>query len=145
MALWDIPVRWGCGGTVSVEAPTIEKAIELAQFAPFPNSDWDDDEFYVDDLGCDDTRRYYNNDQPDEEITSANEIYSEGEEVQVIDTGEIVEISSYDIDQSGIVSYWVKSCGERRATKKYARKNLRRAKFEPAREVSNVAEFLNEN
>lgn len=145
MALWDIPVRWECGGVVSVEAPTIEKAIELAQYAPFPDSDWSADEFYVDNLDCDDMRNYYNNDQHDEKVTSANEIYSEGEEVQVIDTGEIVEIFSYDIDQNGTVSYWVNNCGEHYAVKKYTRENLRRAQFEPVREASNVAEFLNEN
>lgn len=150
MALWNIPVRWECGGAVNVEAPTLEKAIELAQYAPFPDEDWSDDSVYVDDEASEYIRKYDNDNQPDEKITSANEIYSLHEKVQVIATGEIAMVCGYRVESDGTVIYGCKiisdgSNEERFHVREYKKKELRRAQCEPSREASNVAEFLNEN
>lgn len=125
MALWSIPVRRECCGTVLVEAPTLEKAVELAPEANVPDEDWCGDEVYVEDETNEYIRKYANDDQPDEEITAENEIYSPREKVQVIATGEIVTVCGRSVESNGTVTYW--------------------CKFESVRETSNVAEFLNEN
>lgn len=87
MAIWRIPVKWECGGSVLVKASTLEKAVSLASEANFPDEDWCDNEVYVEDETNEYIRKYYNDGQLDEEITAANEIYSPREKVRVIATG----------------------------------------------------------
>lgn len=142
MAIWKIPVRWECGGTVLVEAPTLEKAAELAQEADFPDEDWRDDEVYVEDETDEYIRKYDNNDQPDEEITAENEIYSPREKVKIIATGEIVTVYGRRVVSDGTVIYGCKSDSggttiggyvrneARFHMQEYTKKELRRAEIE---------------
>lgn len=72
MKTWIIPVVWTMMGTVTVEANTLDEAIEIAkdengvipipEDADFMNGTWEVDCFDIDYL-----REWYNNNQEDEE------------------------------------------------------------------------------
>ena len=124
MALWRIPVHWTVGSIAEIEAPTLESALDLINDAPFPSGyDWHEDEFVPDD-DIDFIRSEYNGNQTDDVITSDNRPISEGEKVEVIETGEICTVKFRRYRDDGWL-YWVTSCGG--ALSKYYRNQIRPA------------------
>ena len=69
MKKWKIPVVWQMAGIVEIEADSLEEAIDLAEVddVSLPDGSYIDDSFEVDDIGEDEIRSLYNNDEPDEE------------------------------------------------------------------------------
>lgn len=70
MKTWKIPVCWTMMGTVSVEADTLEEAIEIARddegVIPIPdNGDFLDGSWEVDCTDIDYLREWYNGNQTD--------------------------------------------------------------------------------
>ena len=73
MKTWKIPVCWTMMGVVTVEADTLDKAIEIAQddegIIPLPdNGTCLDGSWEVDCYDEDYLRKYYNNGQYDEDV-----------------------------------------------------------------------------
>lgn len=73
MKTWKIPVCWTMMGVVTVEADTLDKAIEIAQddegIIPLPdNGTFLDGSWEVDCYDEDYLRKYYNNGQYDEDV-----------------------------------------------------------------------------
>lgn len=72
MKTWIIPVVWTMMGTVTVEANTLDEAIEIAKdengVIPIPeDADFMDGTWEVDCFDIDYLREWYNNNQEDEE------------------------------------------------------------------------------
>ena len=72
MKTWKIPVNWTMMGMVTVEAETLEEAIEIAKddegIIPIPdNGSFMDGSWEVDCFDEDYLRKYYNNNQKDDE------------------------------------------------------------------------------
>ncbi len=73
MKTWKIPVCWTMMGVVTVEADTLDKAIEIAQddegIIPLPdNGTFLDGSWEVDCYDEDYLRKYYNHGQYDEDV-----------------------------------------------------------------------------
>lgn len=72
MKTWKIPVTWTECGTVSVEADTLEKAMEIAKddddVIPIPdNGTYVDGSWTLSTTDIDEVRRFYNGNEPDGE------------------------------------------------------------------------------
>lgn len=71
MKVWEIPVYYTMAGTINVEANTLEEAIEIAKdkdgIIPLPDdADYLDGSWEVSDLGNEEIRALYNENQEDE-------------------------------------------------------------------------------
>lgn len=121
MALWRIPVHWTVGGDAKIEAPTLEMALRTISEASFPDEDWEND-LLEPDCDCDVAaiRRFYNDGQADEEVTSENRILERNSEVEVISTGEICIIKDRYYDDGW--RYWVESVDGK--GEEYSRKEI---------------------
>ena len=81
MKIWNIPVSWEVVGMVEIQAPTLEKAIEIARtddFIELPCGGYVDGSF---DVTVDDDeliRECYNKGQQDENGEKAEEVSSIG-------------------------------------------------------------------
>ena len=141
MALWRIPIQWTVGSVAKIEAPTLELALDLINEAPFPSGyDWNEDEVVPDD-DVDFIRSEYNGNQTDDVITPDNRPISKGEEVEVIETGEICTVKFRGYRDDGWL-YLVESCGG--ALNKYYRNQIRpvNAPNKNRHEVCGLAELF---
>lgn len=70
MKRWKIPVSWEMFGIVEIEANTLEEALEMAwdDFVDIPdNGNYIDASWRVDDENPEYVRKWFNDDQEDEE------------------------------------------------------------------------------
>ena len=68
MRVWNIPVEWEMCGIVSIEAETLEEAVEKAEDDPYveiPPGEYIDCSFRVPDLDVEEIRDWYNDGVPD--------------------------------------------------------------------------------
>ena len=77
MRTWKIPVSWEVVGMVEIQAPTLEKAIEIARTddsIELPYGDYVDGSFDVTVDDDDLIRNYYNQGQQDENSENPEEV-----------------------------------------------------------------------
>ena len=76
MKIWNIPVSWEVVGMVEIQAPTLEKAIEIARTddsIELPCGEYVDGSFDVTVDDDDLIRNYYNQGQQDENSENSEE------------------------------------------------------------------------
>lgn len=79
MKIWEIPVSWEMVGMVKIQAPTLEKAIDLARHddsIELPYGEYVDGSFDVTVDDDDLIRQCYNNGQQDESDDEPEEVTS---------------------------------------------------------------------
>lgn len=100
---WIIPVTWECFGTVTVEAETLEKAMQFAEDEaseiPLPHGDYVDGSWR---LSCEDTeyvRQCYNSNQPDAPFWSISELLYQAREMHSIYVDAVANIVMFDAEK----------------------------------------------